>query len=112
MQGLELAEAESRKLRVECALAKSGQCATIGAEIESNAVNGAESCLRLLIYYAGIANRLLFDLALFDVVSCGGIVCDPRERAVASASSSEQRTVESSRYDDRPCADRDGSRQP
>lgn len=92
LQGLELAEIESREhamriarnpfravsdpLKVDCGLAKAERCATIGAGIESNAINGGESSLRLLIDYAGIANRLLFDLALFDLVGSRGIVRD------------------------------------
>jgi hypothetical protein len=51
-----------------------GWCATIGIGIESNRINGADSFLGLLTDYAGIANRSLFDVGLFDLVGERGIV--------------------------------------
>jgi hypothetical protein len=108
LQRLELDQVNMSKIERRMRLAMTGQCATIGAGIESNAVNGAESSLRLPIDYAGIANRPLFDLALFDLFGYGGIVRNPAKRAVALASTSKQRRIRSSCYDDGPCASRAG----
>jgi hypothetical protein len=58
------------------------QCATIGIGIESNRINGADSFLGLLTDYAGIANRSLFDVGLFDLVGERGFVRASRVSAI------------------------------
>jgi hypothetical protein len=60
-----------------------GWCATIGIGIESNRINGADSFLGLLTDYAGIANRFLFGVGLFDLVGERGFVRAECEFAVS-----------------------------
>lgn len=78
---------------------RAGLCATIGFGIESNGFNGAENGLRRT-HYAGIANLVLFDLALFNLVGERGTLRAERVRPIAGGSGSDHHFARSGRFSD------------